>query len=148
MNKNKFLYIALSMIIIVVLAIWFLNMTSKSTTFKEMLEEQIRQDEQLTITNLDYDRIHQISIEGPTGDEIEIDDKDVISDLLGNELHIDKGGKYKESKAEYDLYIHFYGSIHRYTIAEDYIKTFDGNYKVLDEDNEVFNYFTSLYGGK
>ena len=118
-----------------------------------MLDKQISQDEQLTITNLDTDRIHQIRIEKPytSIDEQEvfvIDDKDEISSLLNQELRIYNGGRWKESREEYDLYIHFYGSTHGYTFAEGYIKTFDGNYKVLDENNVIFHYINSLYEEK
>lgn len=53
---------------------------------------------------------------------IEFEDKDLISTLLSSDLRIYNGGRFKESCNKYNLSIHFYGSIHRYTIAENYIK--------------------------
>ncbi len=136
---------------IAVIVMGYFNFSfSLPITFKEMVEKQISQDEQLVFTKIDTGRIASISIEVPISgeEEVRIEDKDVISTLLNNELRIYNGGRYKESNDEFDLYVRFYGSTHRYTIAEEYIKTDDGNYKVLDDQNSLFEYLESLYEEK
>jgi polysaccharide pyruvyl transferase WcaK-like protein len=152
LKRNKILYLVFAIFVIAIVVMSYFNLTfSLPTTFKAVVEKQISQDEQLSFTNLDTERIDSIRIEAPkssSAEDVEIDDKDVISGLLSNDLRIYKGGRLKESSKEYDLYINFYGSIQRYTIAEDYIKTFDGNYKVLDENNEIYNYLHSLFEQK
>lgn len=146
MEKVK--HILLGLLLIAVVVVWWFNisLTSLPTTFKAVVDKQIEEDKQLIITELDTERIQMIRIEAPTSSEgegvieIEIDNKDVINALLSSELRIYKGGRFKESTNEYDLSINFYGSIHRYTIAEDYIRTDNGKYKVLDDENEIFEY--------
>jgi hypothetical protein len=149
-EQKKIIYILAGFLMIAVIVMGYFNLSFYlPTTFKAMIEKQISQDVQLVNTNLDTERIAAITIEFPTFsgeiEEIRIEDKDVISTLLTNELRIYNGGRFKESEEEYDLFVQFYGSSHRYTIAENYIKTLDGNYKVLDEENEVFNYLQSLF---
>ncbi|WP_096271964.1 hypothetical protein [Paucisalibacillus globulus] len=151
MKRNKIIYIIAGFLMIVVLVMGYFNVSfSLPTTFKEMVEKQIIQDEQLVMTNLDMERIASIRIEVPFSgeEEVRIKDKDVISTLLHHELRIYNGGRYKESNDEFDLYIRFYGSTHRYTIAKEYIKTDDGNYIVLDDKNSLFEYMETLYEGK
>ncbi|MEN2467341.1 hypothetical protein [Ornithinibacillus sp. JPR2-1] len=149
MSKNKIFYIIIGFLVIVAVILWYFNLSfSLPTTLKEVVEERIQKDEQLTIANIDTERIDSIIIEGPTKDVVEIEDKDVISNLLNHELRIYYGGRFKETRNEYDLIINFYGSHHRYTIAEDYIKTEDKIYKVLDDNNEIFNHLKSLYEEK
>lgn len=144
MEKVK--HILLGLLVIAIVVVWWFNisLTSLPTTFKAVVDEQIEEDKQLIITELDTERIQMIRIEAPTSSEgegvIEIDNRDVINALLSSELRIYKGGRFKESTNEYDLYIYFYGSSHSYTIAEDYIRTDDGKYKVLDDENEIFEY--------
>ncbi|WP_339213385.1 hypothetical protein [Ornithinibacillus sp. FSL M8-0202] len=150
MNKNKISYIVAGLLMIAVITIWYFNisLTSLPTTFSEMVKKQIAQDQQ--ITDFDFDKIQTIRIEKPytSPDEDEviiIDDQNDINGLLNTKLRVYKGGRFKDSREEYDLYIHVNGSIHRYTIAENYIRTYDGRYKVLDDNNEIFNYLKSIY---
>ena len=110
-----------------------------------MVEEKINEDQALASGNLDVDRIQKISIEGPEEKIVEIDDKTVISNLLTNDLRIFNGGRIDDSDIEYDLFIHYYGAIHRYTFGDDYIKTRSGNYKVLSDKNELLSDIAILY---
>ena len=115
-----------------------------------MVEKQITKDKQIDIKNLDMNKtILNIRIEKPFTsakkiEEYETDDNDIISTLLNNELRIYKGGRFKESNEEYDLYIYFESFVRRYTVSEDYIKTFDGIYKILDKENDLYESLKSL----
>ncbi|MDY0407575.1 hypothetical protein [Paracerasibacillus soli] len=130
----------------------FFNLSfSLPTTFKSMVEKQITKDKQIDIKDLDMNKtILNIRIEKPFTsakkiEEYETDDNDIISTLLNNELRFYKGGRFKESNEEYDLYIYFESFVRRYTVSEDYIKTFDGIYKILDKENDLYESLKSLY---
>lgn len=138
--------IGLFLIVAVAIVFFNLSLTSLPTTFDEFVEERIEKDEALVMEGLDLERISKIRIEAKTkANEVEIEDKEVIANLLNSELRIYNGGRYRESLDEYDLYVDYYGSSHRYTVAEDYIKTSDGNYKVLDKTNELYDLLAKLY---
>ena len=138
--------IGLFLIVAFVIVFFNLSLTSLPTTFDEFVEERIEKDEALVMEGLDLKRISKIRIEAKTkANEVEIEDKEAIANLLNSELRIYNGGRYSESLDEYDLYVDYYGSSHRYTVAEDYIRTSDGNYKVLEETNELFEMLATLY---
>jgi len=139
-------------IFLIVIRFFNISLTALPTTFKEMVEDQIDQDEVLVMPNLDVDRIDKIRIEHPQKgssshpeNTVIIEDKEIISTLLTNGLRIYNGGRFNASNDEYDLYVDYYGSTHRYTFAEEYIRTMGGNYIVLDANNELYNDVVSLY---
>ena len=138
--------IGLFLIVAFVVVFFNISLTSLPTTFDEFVEERIEKDKVLVMEVLDVERIDKIRIEAKTeANEVEIEDKEAIANLLNSELRIYNGGRYSESLDEYDLYVDYYGSIHRYTVAEDYIKTSDGNFKVLDKTNELYDLLVTLY---
>lgn len=148
MKSKVLLSVTLGLVFIAVFIIVFFNisLTSLPITFSEFVEERIEKDEALVMEGLDLERISKIRIEAKTkANEVEIEDKEAIANLLNSELRIYNGGRYSESLDEYDLYVDYYGSSHRYTVAEDYIRTSDGNYKVLEETNELFEMLATLY---
>ncbi|GGA60493.1 hypothetical protein [Ornithinibacillus halotolerans] len=122
---------------------------SLPTTFKDLIVEDIVENEQLVITSLDTERIANIKIATYTETgariEVEIEDKDLIHTLLSNEVRLYRTSKFMSSENEYDLYIHFYGTTHRYFIGEDYIRGKRGDYKVLDDHNEVYESVMKLF---
>jgi hypothetical protein len=105
------------------------------------------------LSELDYGKIQNLEIEKSYSGEqnIIIEDKDeiesILTNLLKNELRIYNGGRLDMSGSEYELSINLYSSRYRYVIGEEYImSTRDAElYKVLDDENGVFEYLESIY---
>ncbi|WP_096271234.1 hypothetical protein [Paucisalibacillus globulus] len=148
---RKFALLTRVLLSIVIIVLVFDISFSLPTTFREMIVEQIIDDEQLVITELDTERINYITIQAPDSEssgereEIKIEDKDIISTLLSNQQRIRKNGRFQYSNDTYELTVHFYGTFHRYTIGKDHIGTFEDHYNVLDEENAVYDYISSLF---
>lgn len=150
MKKSKLLIfgnIIVGLVLLVILIDIFGDSFASSTTFKDLVENHIKEDKQLNLSGLDTERISSIRIEPPPSEEneaIEIRNKDSIYYLLTNELPLDKKGKFETDTTAYELYIHFYGASHRYSIGEDYLSANSGFYEVTDK-NEIFEYLRSLF---
>lgn len=107
------------------------------------------------LSELDYDKIQNLEIEKSYSGEqnIIIEDKEeiesILTNLLNNELRIYNGGRLDMSGSEYELSINFYSSRYRYVIGEKYIMSRESVlYKVLDDQNSLFEYLESLYEEK
>jgi hypothetical protein len=149
LKKNTIINIGLCLIIVAVFLIWYFNisLTSLPTTFSNMFEKEL--------SELDYEKIQNLEIEKfYSGDQnIIIKDKveieSILTNLLNNDLRIYNGGRLDMSGSEYQLSINLYGSRYRYVVGEKYIMSPKADlYKVLDDENSVFEYLESLYEEK
>ncbi|WP_156882535.1 hypothetical protein [Halalkalibacillus halophilus] len=83
---------------------------------------------------------------------ITIDNKDEIYELLNSDLRIYNGGRIENNSQSFELRIHFdVRDVHVYHIDKESVFARDTDndrkeYKVLDDQNELFDYLSSLYG--
>ncbi|MFS0673446.1 hypothetical protein [Ornithinibacillus sp. 179-J 7C1 HS] len=150
-------YSLLVIVIVAVGAIWFFNisLTSLPTTFSSVLKEELTNNDHIVfdIDNIDYERIQNLEIKKAyEGEPVLIEDKDAIQSILNrlfhNDLRIYDGGRIDFDSIEYDLSINFYGYNYRIIVGDDYIHSNEELYKVLDEQNDLYDYVESLYSEK
>ncbi|GEN46239.1 hypothetical protein [Alkalibacillus haloalkaliphilus] len=162
-KKDKITWFTLGFIFLISLVMLYFNisLTSLPTTFSNVVKEHLESEE-------DFDQIEHLAvsqgitittggffdrtmIHKPDDDrEFAIEEENEVHDLLNSDMRVYNGGRIEERTEAFDLYIHFEdGSEQYYTVSETSIAVLDDEgfteYKVLDDDNEIFDYLDSLY---
>lgn len=156
---SKIKYVVSGIVLLAIIAIFYFNisLTSLPTTFSKVVNE-----------NMDvegYERVEKIVIGKSWGEELEppadhdysefvIEDEKEIDSLINQELPIYNGGRLGDKENDYYMDVYFADEKrHAYIIGEKYIMNTEmGNeaktYKVLDDENKIYDYLAALYKAK
>ncbi|RFA31559.1 hypothetical protein CAI16_20505, partial [Virgibacillus dokdonensis] len=134
-----------------------ISLTSLPTTFVNVFKDNLTNEEKFEQVNRIEIRQGGIVTEdfdyiAPENDSVlTLDNEDEIYQILTSDLRIYNGGRIEDNtNSVFYLFIRFEdGAEQQYKIAKEYIVVPTPNnnkiYKVLDDNNEIYDYLMSLY---
>ncbi|SEQ13513.1 hypothetical protein [Piscibacillus halophilus] len=159
MSRSNIIWLGTLVLFLILVALIYFNisLTSLPTTFSNMIKDNLESEEAFQQVE------HIVVSQGSTVDDdlkvirpdddrrFTIENESDIYSLLNSDMRVYNGGRIEQTDKVFNFYIHFEdGSEHHYRIAEGYISATSTDqdktdYKVLDDQNEVFDYLVSLY---
>lgn len=148
-------------ILLALLGVWYFNisLTALPTTFAETVEGNtpdgltVGQVERIDLLWLRSSMDEDFNVSGPDNVHFTLEDREQIDRMLQSDLRIYEGGRIDGRASEFFfLYVYFEdGSRQQYQIWEDRIESSNPDhrkvYKVLDEENEIYDALLALVGG-
>ncbi|WP_121639181.1 hypothetical protein [Virgibacillus sp. Bac330] len=157
MSKRKYVLIGIMLMVFFVIGYFNISLTSLPTTFVNVFKDNLTNEEKFEQVNRIEIRQGGIVTEdfeyiAPENDSVlTLDNEDEIYQILNSDLRIYNGGRIEDNtNSVFYLFIRFKdGTEQQYKIAKEYIVVPTPNnnkiYKVLDDNNEIYDYLMSLY---
>ncbi|SHG99733.1 hypothetical protein [Virgibacillus chiguensis] len=157
MSKRKYVLIGIMLMVFFVIGYFNISLTSLPTTFVNVFKDNLTNEEKFEQVNRIEIRQGGIVTEdfdyiAPENDSVlTLDNEDEIYQILNSDLRIYNGGRIEDNtNSVFYLFIRFEdGAEQQYKIAKEYIVVSLPNnykkYKVLDDNNELYDYLKSLY---